>query len=494
MLWFLKQKIEMDVKGMDIAAAHYLLQPDERHVPNLLLEKYLQITAKPPMGGDLLQMDEAHLQEYGHYLKGLHQLGERFTSELNAHEIMDVYDSIDAPIIPVLAQMEGMGVLVDKTVLKELEVDFDKELKDIEETIFAAAGERINLKSPKQVGALLFEKLKMPVIKKTKTGASTDSEVLEELASGEYGPIPELMLQFRETEKLQSTYVKTLPELIDAETGRVHTTFSITTAATGRLSSVNPNLQNIPIRSERGRKIRRAFIAKPGHILLGADYSQIELRLLAHLSQDKTMVSSFLEGKDIHAQTAAEVLGVNVHDVTKNDRSIAKAVNFGLMYGQSSFGLSRTLKIPRNEARAYIEKYFTRFASVKSFLDGLKEEAERKGHSTTMFGRKRFLPDIQSTNRTVKAQAERIAVNSPIQGAAADLIKLAMRAIWKTLQDKQLDTRMLLQVHDELIFEVPEKEVAMMSEIVKMKMENIAKLTVPLVVDVGVGKSWYELE
>jgi DNA polymerase-1 len=229
-------------------------------------------------------------------------------------------------------------------------------------------------------------------------------------------------------------------------------------------------------------------------LLLGADYSQIELRLLAHLSEDKTMVSSFLEGRDIHAQTAAEVMGIAIGDVTRNDRSIAKAVNFGLMYGQSSFGLSRTLKISRNQARDYIEKYFTRFHKVKSFLDSLKEEAEKNGHSTTMFGRKRFLPDINSTNRTIKSQAERVAVNSPIQGAAADLIKLAMRAIWDHLQQSNLKTKMILQVHDELIFEVPEKEVELISSLVKMKMENIAKLKVPLVVDVCVGENWFDLE
>jgi DNA polymerase-1 len=494
LLWLKHQGVNTDWRGMDIPAAHYLLEPDAKHSPVLLMEKYLQIQASLPATVDMLTLGDDELQRYGLYLSGLFQLYKKFQAELERLEILKVYDSIDAPVIPVLADLEYHGVLIDKECLKVLENEFEQEISDIENTIFETSGEQINLKSPKQVAGLLFDKLKMPIIKKTKTGASTDSEVLEELAAGDYGPIPELMLQHRETEKLLSTYIRTLPELMDATTKRVHTSFGITTAATGRLSSTNPNLQNIPIRSERGRKIRKAFIAQPGYLLLGADYSQIELRLLAHLSEDKTMVSSFLEGRDIHAQTAAEVMGIAIGDVTRNDRSIAKAVNFGLMYGQSSFGLSRTLKISRNQARDYIEKYFTRFHKVKSFLDSLKEEAEKNGHSTTMFGRKRFLPDINSTNRTIKSQAERVAVNSPIQGAAADLIKLAMRAIWDHLQQSNLKTKMILQVHDELIFEVPEKEVELISSLVKMKMENIAKLKVPLVVDVCVGENWFDLE
>ena len=302
-----------------------------------------------------------------------------------------------------------------------------------------------------------------------------------------------MILKYREIEKLNSTYVKTLPELVHAD-GKLHTHFNQHVAQTGRLSSVNPNLQNIPIRSETGRLVRKAFIATPGNLLLAADYSQVELRILAHYSEDPTMIKAFNEDRDIHAQTASEINGVNLEDVTSDERSKAKAVNFGLMYGQSSFGLAAAIKISRKEAKAYIEKYFERFSKIKGYLDELKEDAEKTGYSITMYGRKRFLPDIHSNNRTIKANAERMAINSPIQGTASDIIKCAMINIDGEIQKRGLKSKMLLQVHDELIFDVPESELNEMKTLVKEGMENVVDLKVPLKVDPAFGVNWFDLK
>ena len=317
---------------------------------------------------------------------------------------------------------------------------------------------------------------------------------MEDLASLEVSEIPGLILKYRELDKLLSTYIKALPELVNPKTKKIHTNFSQHTAATGRLASSNPNLQNIPIRSENGKLIRKAFIASPGKLLLTADYSQVELRLLAHFSNDKTMVDAFKNDVDIHSQTASEVIGIPVEKVTSNDRSKAKAVNFGLMYGQSSFGLSKSLKISRGEAKDYITNYFRKFSKVKGYLDSLKEIAEEKGFSETFHGRKRFLPEIRSNNRTIKSQAERVAVNSPIQGTAADIIKIAMINISKRMKLEGLKSLMLLQVHDELIFEVPEDEFEIMKSLVKEEMESAVSLKVPLTVDVGYGVNWYDIK
>ena len=404
------------------------------------------------------------------------------------------YDELDIPLIKVLAKVELEGVQLDVNFFKKLELDFSKQLEEIEKEIVAVAGDKINLRSPKQVGELLFEKLQLPVIKKTKTGYSTDAEVLNELAGMNLSPIPGLLLGFREIEKLLSTYVKALPLMINSKTGKIHTHFQPSNAATGRLSSDHPNLQNIPVRSENGRKLRRGFTPLKGHYLLSADYSQVELRLLAHLSQDKNMLEAFHHQLDIHQQTAAEVFEVPLKDVTKEMRNGAKAINFGLMYGQTSFGLSNTLHISQAEAKKYITAYFKKFHSVKSYLDGLKEKAESTGYAETLFGRKRILSDIKSTNRQVKAMAERIAINSPIQGTAADIIKLAMIHIQKIMEEKNLKSKMILQVHDELIFDVVPEELDLMKELIKGEMEGAVNLTVPLTVNIGVGENWYDLK
>jgi DNA polymerase-1 len=406
-------------------------------------------------------------------------------------DLLDIYKQIDAPLFKVLSEMEREGILINKNFFSDLKNDFESRLNKIEQDIFTASGSEINLKSPKQVGELLFEKLNLPVIKKTKTGFSTDSEVLVKLK--EFSDIPALILEFRELEKLLSTYVKVIPEIVWRD-GRVHSHFNLNIAATGRLSSVNPNLQNIPVRSTNGKLIRKGFVAKPGHLLMSCDYSQVELRLLAHFSEDEVMIQAFKENKDIHAQTAAEVENIPLEKVSTEQRARAKAVNFGLMYGQSAFGLASALGISRSEAKDYINFYFERFGKVKGYLDSLKEFARQHGYVETMHGRKRFIPDINSQNRTVKAMAERVAINSPVQGSAADIIKLAMINISKRLADQNLLSKMLLQVHDELIFEVPDTELSKMKELVRQEMESVVELKVPLKVDMGIGVNWFDVK
>ncbi|MEI8347994.1 MAG: DNA polymerase, partial [Pseudomonadota bacterium] len=319
-------------------------------------------------------------------------------------------------------------------------------------------------------------------------------DVLEELDAMGESEVPHLILDYRELDKLLSTYVKTLPQMINPGTKRLHTTFNQNVAVTGRLSSDHPNLQNIPFRTEMGRRIRKGFIARPGRVLLSADYSQIELRLLAHFSEDPVLVNAFKRDEDVHTQTAAEILGIPISQVSSQERSRAKTVNFGLMYGQSSFGLSQTLKIGRGEAKDYITRYFEKFSRVKGFLDSLKEFCELNGFVQTLLGRRRYLPDIHNQNRTVKAMAERMAINAPIQGTAADLIKVAMIHIANEMAARHLQSKMLLQVHDELIFEVSDEEIEIMKSLVKDKMENAAQLRVPLKVEMGIGINWYDLK
>lgn len=467
----------------DITLAHFNINTNIRHDVDVLMEEYLNLKT-----GEDENVNNA-LRAYV-----LLRLKHIFTEEMKKLKVLEIYETIDLKIIPVLARMEKEGVYLNTNYLKELEVELSAEIKKVEMEIFQASGEEINLNSPKQVGALLFDKLGLPVVKKTKTGYSTDAEVLEELDGMNLNPIPGMLLVYREYGKILSTYVRALPELVNPQTKRVHTNYNLTVAQTGRLSSTNPNLQNIPVRSKMGEKVRKAFIAKPGRILLSADYSQVELRLLAHFSQDESMLKAFKENLDIHAQTASEVLGIPLKDVTKNERGMAKTVNFGLMYGQSSFGLAATLKISRSEAKNYIEKYFERFRSIKTFLDTLKEKAESTGYAETLYGRKRILPDIHSKVRTIKAQAERMAINSPIQGTAADIIKLAMIKIDEEMREKNLQSKMLLQVHDELIFEVVEDELETMKELVKSGMETVTNLSVPLNVEMGIGVNWLDLK
>ncbi len=493
LLFALLNNCTIKAKYFSISQAHFVVNSGGKNSLDFLTEFYLQETL-PHLGkGERLAdlLDVAYLDYLSSRVMSLFLIVPKVQELLEQKELLPIYKKFDAPLFLILAKMEKLGVLINQGFFKELEQRFSLKLAQIEEHIFKAAGCEINLKSPKQVSELLFNRLNLPVIKKTKTGYSTDSSVLEQLK--EFSDIPALILDYREIEKLLSTYVKVIPQIV-WEDGRVHSHFTLNVAATGRLSSVNPNLQNIPVRSENGKLIRRGFVARPGTVLLSADYSQIELRLLAHFSEDSVMVNAFLADQDIHAQTAAEVEQVPLDQVTSEQRSRAKAVNFGLMYGQSAFGLAGSLGISRQAAKEYIEFYFARFGQVKAYLDSLKEFANDHGYVETMHGRKRFIPEIHSKNKTIRAMAERVAINSPIQGTAADIIKLAMIKIDQRLASEQLQAKLILQVHDELIFEVPDSELNIVKTIVRTEMESIVDLKVPLKVDMGIGVSWFDLK
>jgi DNA polymerase-1 len=405
-----------------------------------------------------------------------------------------VYREIEIPLVPVLADMERAGIRVNSAELKEISVAMQAQLARVTEKIYTMAGTEFNINSPKQLGEILFEKLNLPALKKTrKTGGySTDQAVLEELAASY--EMPQLILEYRQISKLKSTYVDALPALISPETGRVHTFFNQTGAATGRLSSSEPNLQNIPVRSELGRSIRRAFVPDAGNLFLSADYSQIELRVLAHLSGDEVLIDAFRHGQDIHDRTAREVFGSAAEENRAEYRRRAKVINFGIVYGLSAFGMAQRLGIPREEAQQVIDAYFARYRGVRAWLDKTVEEVRKTGQARTLFGRIRPIPDINSKDFSARQFAERAAVNSPIQGTAADLIKLAMIRIHKALSDRGLSARLLLQVHDELVLELPPAEVDEVRALVDSEMEHAAALAVPLVVSSYVADNWKDMK
>ncbi len=411
--------------------------------------------------------------------------------ELMEHRLQPLLDTVEMPLVPVLVDMEWAGVPVDRGRLAELSREFAVELAGLERQLYAAAGAEFNLNSTPQLRSILFTKLQLPTLKKTKTGPSTDVDVLEQLAAMGH-EVPKLLIEYRELAKLKSTYVDALPGYINAETGRLHTSFNQVGAATGRLSSSDPNLQNIPVRTERGESIRRAFVAPPGCRLLVADYSQIELRLLAHFSGDPGFVAAFAKGGDIHRQTAAVIFGVSQEHVTGEMRARAKTINFATIYGQGPFALARQLGITQDEAKAFIRQYFERFAGVRAWLDRTVLEARERGYVETLFGRRRYIPELKDKNFNIRAFGERTATNSPLQGSAADLIKVAMIRIHASLRTQGLGTRLLLQVHDELVLEVPEGEEAPAKELVKRHMESAAELRVPLLVSVGTGVNWVD--
>ena len=413
-----------------------------------------------------------------------------FRADIEAHHLVRLLDEIEIPLVPVLVDMEATGILVDRVLLGEMSRGFNKELTQLELDIYRAAGGEFNINSTPQLRTVLFERLKLPVQKRTKTGASTDVEVLEQLATMGH-EVPRLLIEYRELTKLKSTYVDALPGYIQSD-GRVHTSFNQTGAATGRLSSSDPNLQNIPVRTRRGGEIRRAFVAPPEHLLLIADYSQVELRLLAHFSDDPAFVAAFQRGGDIHRQTAAVIFGVPEENVTGEMRARAKTINFATIYGQGALALSRQLGITLEEAKAFIKHYFERFAGVRAWLDKTVDEARQRGFVETLFGRRRYIPELRDRNFSIRSFGERTATNSPLQGSAADLIKIAMIRIHAALKQARLRTRMLLQVHDELVFETPEGERSDAATLVKREMEGVADLRVPLVVTIGAGKNWID--
>jgi DNA polymerase I len=422
----------------------------------------------------------------------IHALVPALLAEVDKAGVGRVYREIDLPLAPVLFRMEKAGVRIDKGVLEGLSKRFSSELDRVGERIFELAGRRFNVNSPKQLGEVLFVHLGLPAPASRGKGKaiSTAQDVLEQLA--EAHEVPRLVLEYRHLSKLKSNYIDALPLLADADS-RVHTTFMAAATATGRLSSVNPNLQNIPIRTELGREIRAAFTASPGTQLFSADYSQIELRLLAHFSADPLLVRAFANNEDIHTLTASEVFGVPAETMDKETRNRAKAVNFGIVYGISAFGLAAQLGIPQAEARAYIERYFARYQGVKAFIEKTLEQTRKDGQVRTMFGRVRPIPDIESRNPNQRGFAERTAINTPLQGTAADLIKLAMIAIDHKLTERKLKTRMLLQVHDELLFEVPVEETSEVETLVRTEMEGVVKLNVPLLADLAFGPNWRDL-
>jgi DNA polymerase-1 len=419
------------------------------------------------------------------------QMRRIFEPQLESHELTRLLDGVEIPLVDVLAEMEWTGITIDLPWFSSLKQRFQAEREAVEKHIYEAAGTEFNINSNLQLREILFGKLNLPVIKKTSTGPSTDASVLKELAE-EGHELPVLLMEYRELAKLESTYLDALPRLVNPRTGRLHTSFNQTVASTGRLSSSDPNLQNIPIRRELGRDIRRGFIPREGWLLLAADYSQIELRLLAHLSRDSAFVEAFRAGGDIHSQTAASIFEVPLLEVTDTMRARAKTINFATIYGQGPHALSRQLGIEHAEAKEFIARYFERFQGVRNYLDSMVAFAHEHGYVQTVFGRRRYIPELRERNFNIRAFGERTAANSPIQGSAADLIKIAMIRIDDALKSRKLLSKMLLQVHDELVFEVIPSELDEVQDLVKYEMEHAAELDVPLVVDLGVGKNWLE--
>ena len=414
-----------------------------------------------------------------------------FAEPLRDQALEPLLRDIEIPLINVLVDMEWAGIRIDADVFDSLARQLATDLRSLESRIREASGGELNLNSPRQLAQLLFEKLQLPVLKKTKTGPSTDADVLEQLA--ELGhEVPRLIMEYRELEKLRSTYVEVLPLRVNRLSGRIHTSFNQTGAATGRLSSSDPNLQNIPIRTPRGEEIRRGFVPAPGSVFLVADYSQVELRLIAHLSEDEAFIQAFHQGGDIHRQTAAIIFDLPVEQVTAEMRAQAKTINFATIYGQGPFALARQLGIPQDEARAFIAQYFQRFSGVRAYLDRMVKVARERGYVETIFGRRRYIPEIRDRNFNVRSFGERTATNSPVQGSAADLIKVAMKNIHGAIRDQALTGRMLLQVHDELVFEVVPSEVDALTTLVRHHMQSAVELKVPLVVDIGVGNNWLD--
>jgi DNA polymerase-1 len=425
-----------------------------------------------------------------HYLW---RLRSRLEEALQERGLRKLFEEVEMPLVDVLAEMEGAGVRVDVSHLQAFSREMDKKLDGLVKEIHGAAGGAFNINSPKQLGEVLFGKLKLPILKKTKTGASTDEEVLTRLAADH--PLPQRLLEYRQIAKLKTTYIDALPQLVDAKTGRIHSSFNQTGTETGRLSSSNPNLQNIPIKTELGRRIRQAFVPGDGYdCLLSADYSQIELRILAHLSQDETLLRAFREDADVHRYTASLIFGVKEDEVSGGMRENAKRVNFGIVYGMSAFGLAKDLGIDPGTAQTFIDEYFLRYPKVRGYLEDQVAFVRENGFVATLLGRRRYIPEIRNANAAVRQFAERQAVNAPIQGSAADIIKLAMLAIHRGLREQGLRSRLILQVHDELVFEVKKSERPALIKLVREGMEGVMPLRVPLKTTISVGKNWLETE
>lgn len=498
------QKYNITVKGamFDTMIAHYLLNPDGRHGMDYLSEVYLHykpvsietiIGKKGKKQGNFRDADLRTQTDYAAEDADVtFQLYELFAPQLKKENLEDLFFKIEMPLMEVLAKMELAGISLDEKWLAQESIDLENDLRQLESTIFEISGEEFNMNSPRQLGDILFEKMQLdPKAKKTKTGQyATSEDVLQKLASKH--EIIQHILEYRTYQKLKSTYVDALPSQIDKEDNRVHTNFSQTTAATGRLASVNPNLQNIPIRTLRGQQIRGAFVSGEGKKIISADYSQIELRLIAEISGEENMIKAFQNGEDIHASTAAKLFKIPLEEVSKTQRSQAKTVNFGIIYGQGAFALAEQTGLSRTEAKQMIEAYFETYPKLKAYMAEQVAKARELGYVETILGRKRHLKDINSGNFVVRGHAERNAVNAPVQGSAADVVKMAMIKIDKEFQEQNLQTKMLLQVHDELLFEAPIEEVETAKNLIKKEMESAIETNVPLLVEVGVGNNWLE--
>jgi DNA polymerase-1 len=420
------------------------------------------------------------------------RLAELLEAELHQQRLWQLFTEVELPLMPVLVRMERNGVALDTELLKQMSHRLGEQLLKLEADIYNSVGHQFNINSPQQLSNVLFEELRLPTARKTKGGYSTGAAVLEELRG--VHPVIEFILDYRQLSKIKSTYIDALPGLINPKTGRVHTSFNQARTATGRLSSSEPNLQNIPVRGELGKEVRQAFIAPPGSYLLSADYSQIDLRALAHLSQDKSLLDAFHRDEDIHTATAAQVFGVEPPAVTPDMRRVAKTVNFGVIYGMSDYGLEQATGLSREEATQFIAAYFEKYPGVKQYLESTKEQARKEGYVQTLLGRRRSIPEINSSNRQVREAAERMAINMPVQGTSADIIKVAMINLDREMAKCQLESKMLLQVHDELIFEVPEAEREEMSQLASELMSTALELSVPLKVDIKTGSNWGEME
>lgn len=482
----------------DLTIAAYLLDPSRSayKLDDLILEKLGILVEKKEEAAQITllgfcdEQTQDNKDTYCKYAKYIFLCKEKFEGELKEKEEYKLFVDIEMPLMKVLADMEFEGVLVDKEMLSEYSVSLTGKVETLAKEIWELAGTEFNVNSPKQLGEILFEKLNLPVIKKTKSGYSTDSDVLEKL-SNEH-PIVEKVLEYRLLAKLKATYVDGMLGLINPNTQRIHAKFNQTVTATGRISCTEPNLQNIPIRTELGRELRKIFVAKEGYVFLDADYSQVELRVLAHMSGDENMIRAFTDDIDVHTLTASQVFNTPIEEVTKQMRSEAKAVNFGIVYGISDFGLAENIKISRKKAKMYIEKYFETYPNIKTYMDNLVQSGKDNGFVETLWGRRRYIPELKSNNFNVRQFGERVAKNAPIQGTAADIIKIAMINIQKELEKKNLESKLILQVHDELVIETKESELEMVQEILVRNMENVISMKVPLKAEANYGKTWYD--
>ena len=503
-IYILLRQVGIEIKGIDydISIATYILNPTNNKLKiENLIEQYLEIDVSKYINKEENQQinlfesiekdnSKQEKEKYMLYAYAISEIRKMTLRKLKETNGLELFTNIDMPTIEVLSDMQWNGIYLDEDELNEFGKELTKKIETITKIIYEMAGEEFNINSPKQLGEILFEKMKLPVIKKTKSGYSTDVDVLEKLKKED--PIIEQILEYRQLNKLNSTYVEGLKPYINSKTKRIHSFFHQTITATGRISSTEPNLQNIPTRFELGKRIRKAFKPEEGKVYIDADYSQIELRVLAAISEDNHMIEAFIEGQDIHKQAASKVFKTPIDEVTKEQRSNAKAVNFGIVYGISDFGLAGQLGISRKKAKQYIEEYLEQYSGIKKFMDNITEEAKEQGYVETLFHRRRYIPELKSNNYMVRQFGARVAMNTPIQGTAADIMKIAMIKVYNEIKNKKLKSKIVLQVHDEMMIEVPKEEIEEVKQILKKSMETATKLKVPLIADISVANNWYD--